>query len=148
MEEKLIKRNPCVGVCSTTYGDDICKGCKRFRHEVSSWTKYSDVEKNIVNRRLEKFKALILNDKFSIVDQQKFELSLKEKGIRYNKELDPICWIIDLLRTKTLTEIILSEFGLELKSAYQNYSITQISDLVHKEFLDFSEAHYDRYIEL
>tara|TARA_S200000501_G_scaffold177436_1_gene167103 strand:- start:1256 stop:1702 length:447 start_codon:yes stop_codon:yes gene_type:complete len=148
MEEKLIKRNPCVGVCSTTYGDDICKGCKRFRHEVSSWTKYSDVEKNIVNRRLEKFKALILNDKFSIVDQQKFELSLKEKGIRYNKELDPICWIIDLLRTKTLTEIILSEFGLELKSAYQNYSITQISDLAHKEFLDFSEAHYDRYIEL
>ena len=148
MEEKLIKRNPCVGVCSTTYGDDICKGCKRFRHEVSSWTKYSDVEKNIVNRRLEKFKALILNDKFSIVDQQKFELSLKEKGIRYNKELDPICWIIDLLRTKTLTETILSEFGLELKSAYQNYSITQISDLVHKEFLDFSEAHYDRYIEL
>ena len=77
MEEKLIKRNPCIGVCSTTYGDDICKGCKRFRHEVSSWTKYSDVEKNIVNRRLEKFKALILNDKFSIVDQQKFELSLK-----------------------------------------------------------------------
>ena len=148
MQEKLIKRNPCIGVCSTTYGDDICKGCKRFRHEVSSWTKYSDVEKNIVNRRLEKFKALILNDKFSIVDQQKFELRLKEKGIRYNKELDPICWIIDLLRTKTLTEIILSEFGLELKSAYQNYSITQISDLVHKEFLDFSEAHYDRYIEL
>ena len=95
-----------------------------------------------------KFKALILNDKFSIVDQQKFELSLKEKGIRHNKELDPICWIIDLLRTKTLTEIILSEFGLELKSAYQNYSITQISDLVNKEFLDFSEAHYDRYIEL
>ena len=38
MEEKLIKRNPCIGVCSTTYGDDICKGCKRFRHEVSSWT--------------------------------------------------------------------------------------------------------------
>lgn len=148
MEEKLIKRNPCIGVCSTTYGDDICKGCKRFRHEVSSWTKYSDVEKNIVNRRLEKFKALILNDKFSIVDQQKFELNLKEKGIRHNKELDPICWIIDLLRTKTLTEIILSEFGLELKSAYQNYSITQISELVNKEFLDFSEAHYDRYIEL
>ena len=121
MEEKLIKRNPCIGVCSTTYGDDICKGCKRFRHEVSSWTKYSDVEKNIVNRRLEKFKALILNDKFSIVDQQKFELSLKEKGIRHNKEFDPICWIIDLLRTKTLTEIILSEFCLELKIAYQNY---------------------------
>ena len=52
------------------------------------------------------------------------------------------------MRTKTLTEIILSEFGLELKSAYQNYSISQISDLVNKEFLDFSEAHYDRYIEL
>ena len=34
MAEKLIKRTPCIGVCSTTYGDDICRGCRRFRHEI------------------------------------------------------------------------------------------------------------------
>ena len=59
-----------------------------------------------------------------------------------------MCWIIDLLRAETITEIILTEFGIKLKDAYQNYSIPQIRDLVNKEFLDFSEAHYDRYIEL
>lgn len=148
MEEKLIKRNPCIGVCSTTYGDDICRGCKRFRHEVSTWTKYSDSEKNIVNRRLEKFKVLILREKFIIFDEEKFKLGLKEKRIHHNKELHPMCWIIDLLRAETITEIILTEFGIKLKDAYQNYSIPQIRDLVNKEFLDFSEAHYDRYIEL
>ena len=30
---------PCLGICSTTYGDDVCKGCKRFVHEVISWNK-------------------------------------------------------------------------------------------------------------
>ena len=27
-------RTPCVGICSTTYGDDVCRGCKRFSFEV------------------------------------------------------------------------------------------------------------------
>ena len=46
MEDKIIKRTPCIGVCSTTYGDDICRGCRRFRHEITSWINYSDLEKN------------------------------------------------------------------------------------------------------
>ena len=67
MEDKIIKRTPCIGVCSTTYGDDICRGCRRFRHEITSWINYSDLEKNIINRRLEKFKIIVLEEKFDSV---------------------------------------------------------------------------------
>ena len=64
MSNKLIKRTPCIGVCSTSYGDHICRGCKRFSHEVTGWIKYSDAEKSLVNERLQKFKITILEDKF------------------------------------------------------------------------------------
>ena len=76
MEEKIIKRTPCIGVCSTTYGDDICRGCRRFRHEITSWINYSDLEKNIINRRLEKFKIIVLEEKFLVSDLDKFKNGL------------------------------------------------------------------------
>ena len=63
---------PCLGICSTTYGDDVCKGCKRFVHEIINWPKYSMDERAIVNDRLEEFKLLILKERFKVVDKDLF----------------------------------------------------------------------------
>ena len=54
--QKKRSSTPCLGICSTTFGDEVCKGCKRFAHEIVSWTKYSEEEREIVNNRLEEFK--------------------------------------------------------------------------------------------
>jgi predicted Fe-S protein YdhL (DUF1289 family) len=45
--------SPCVGRCSTAYGDDICKGCGRTFLEVVNWIVFDDVEKAAVWKRLE-----------------------------------------------------------------------------------------------
>ena len=71
---KTRSTTPCLGICSTTYGDDVCKGCKRFVHEVISWNKYSSHEKELVNSRLEEFKVLILKERFTIEDPEIFKL--------------------------------------------------------------------------
>ena len=86
MEDKLIKRTPCIGVCSTTYGDDICRGCRRFRHEITSWINYSDSEKNIINRRLEKFKVTVLEEKFLVADIDKFKEALNQLSLIHISE--------------------------------------------------------------
>lgn len=39
MPNQTIK-TPCVGLCSTVYGDLVCRGCKRFHHEVIHWNGY------------------------------------------------------------------------------------------------------------
>ena len=49
-------RTPCVGICSTTYGDDVCRGCKRFIHEVINWNSFKPEEKEAVWKRLENVK--------------------------------------------------------------------------------------------
>ncbi len=44
--------SPCIGVCSTTYGDFICRGCKRFAHEVVAWNQFSEAQREAVRERL------------------------------------------------------------------------------------------------
>ncbi len=44
---------PCVGVCSTTsFGDEICRGCGRTFDEVRLWNTFTDEQKIAVNKRL------------------------------------------------------------------------------------------------
>jgi len=36
---------PCIAICSTSQGDDVCKGCGRTFAEVQRWTEMTPVEK-------------------------------------------------------------------------------------------------------
>ena len=49
--------SPCVGRCSTAYGDDICKGCGRTFLEVVNWIIFDEQEKAAVWARLGKIAA-------------------------------------------------------------------------------------------
>jgi len=146
MSNKVIKRTPCIGVCSTSYGDHICRGCKRFSHEVTGWIKYSDAEKSLVNERLEKFKITILKDKFTIIDSEKLKNKLKEANISFNQELDPLCWVFDLLRTFSTEDIDLKAVGIDIKNKFLNIPLSSIKEDINKEFFELSLAHYERYI--
>ena len=43
---------PCIAICSTSQGDDICKGCGRSFAEVQFWTEMSAVQKRQTWRRI------------------------------------------------------------------------------------------------
>lgn len=43
---------PCIAICSTSQGDDLCKGCGRTFDEVQHWPAMSPVEKRVVWRRI------------------------------------------------------------------------------------------------
>ena len=147
MEDKLIKRTPCIGVCSTTYGDDICRGWRRFRHEITSLINYSDSEKNIINRRLEKFKVTVLEEKFLVADIDKFKVALNQSKIRFNQDLEPICWVFDLFRSLNTEDLNLKDFGLAIQKEFANTPLPQLKEEVNKEFYELSLAHYQRYIQ-
>ena len=142
--QKNRSTTPCLGICSTTYGDDVCKGCKRFVHEIISWPKYSQDERALVNDRLEKFKILILQERFKIHDVDLLAIKLKENAINYNNSMDPLTWIFDLLRAAGSQNLDLEQFGI---TSLKNYDSMTIRDEVNKEFLDLSEAHHQRYFK-
>ena len=43
---------PCIAVCSTSQGDDICKGCGRSFDEVQNWPVMTPGEKRATWRRI------------------------------------------------------------------------------------------------
>ena len=135
---------PCLGICSTTYGDDVCRGCKRFIHEVINWNSYSNDEKEIVNSRLEEFKVTILSHRFKVTDAELLSSKLKEHAINFNDALDPITWIFDLLRASS-QDLDLELFGLELLPDHRTFSLSSIKDEINTELFELSQAHFDRY---
>ena len=141
---KTRSSTPCLGICSTTYGDDVCKGCKRFVHEVINWNKYNTNEKEVVNSRLEEFKLLILKERFEILDSSVFENKLKENAINFNNALNPLTWIFDLLRAAGSQELDLAQFGIKALIAYNPNTI---KDEINDELLKLSEAHHQRYFK-
>lgn len=133
---------PCLGICSTTYGDNVCKGCKRFVHEVINWNKYSMLEKELVNTRLEDFKLTVLRDRLSISNSDLLASKLNEKGINFNDALDPLTWIFDLLRAAGSQPLDLEQFGITLHAPID---LEELKNQIYLEFLELSEAHYQRY---
>ena len=136
---------PCIGICSTTFGDDVCKGCKRFSHEITNWGKFSTDERAVVNSRLEQFKTTILEEKFTISDSELFESKMNEFSINFNSSLEPITWIFDLLRASSNKDLNLNDFGVEILPAFSDLSLIEHRDLINQEMLQLSEAHYYKF---
>ena len=136
---------PCIGICSTTFGDDVCKGCKRFSHEITNWGKFSTDERAVVNSRLEQFKATILEEKFTISDSELFESKMNEFSINFNSSLEPITWIFDLLRASSNKDLNVNDFGVEILPAFSDLSLIELRDLINQEMLQLSEAHYYKF---
>jgi len=43
---------PCIAICSTSQGDELCKGCGRTFDEVQNWCVMTPVEKRVTWRRI------------------------------------------------------------------------------------------------
>ena len=142
--QKKRSSTPCLGICTTTFGDEVCKGCKRFAHEIISWPKYAENEREIINGRLEQFKIKILQNRFKIFDSELLASKLEEKAINFNHSLEPLTWIFDLFRAAGSQEFELKNYGIQ---SLISFDPKVIKDEINTELLELSEAHHQRYFK-
>ena len=142
--QKKRSSTPCLGICTTTFGDEVCKGCKRFAHEIISWPKYSENEREIINGRLEQFKIKILQNRFKIFDSELLASKFEEKAINFNHSLEPLTWIFDLFRAAGSQEFELKNYGIQ---SLISFDPKVIKDEINTELLELSEAHHQRYFK-
>ena len=141
MERKV--KTPCVGVCSTVFGDQVCRGCKRFHHEVIEWNGYTDIQKETVWNRLESLKVLIMKSKIFIENQVLLQSKLDSLKISYYDKVDPYCWVFDLIKQASQSINDLSEFGL--KPLFEpDVELVELKRLIEEELFALSYAHYQR----
>jgi predicted Fe-S protein YdhL (DUF1289 family) len=139
-------KTPCVGVCSTGIGDSVCRGCKRFAHEVIDWNAYTHEQRVIIAQRLEGFLAQIVGNIIIIDDPELLLLQIKHQQIRFNEMQNPYCWVFDLLRAGASQISDISVFGLSIVPSWKNKSLIEIRDEMENDFYALSCAYYDRYI--
>ena len=114
-------RTPCVGICSTTYGDDVCRGCKRFIHEVINWNSFKPEEKEAVWKRLEQLKTLIMESKVSINDENLMESKISELQLKINKDLNPLSKVFEIVKcSRFFNENV---FEIVQNNLFENHSI-------------------------
>ena len=61
-------KTPCIGICSTGIGDSVCRGCKRFAHEVIHWNSYTQDQQQLIINRIDHFMQQIVSNKIDIYD--------------------------------------------------------------------------------
>lgn len=139
-------RTPCIGICSTGIGDDVCRGCKRFSQEVIDWNRYSWDERQAVLNRLDQLLVQTVRSKFDLIDSDLLLKQIRYQQIPCNADKPAFCWIFDLLRFGAGQINQISDFGIQVKPEWQKLPLPELKNLIDREFYELSCAYYQRYI--
>ncbi len=145
MPNQIIK-TPCVGLCSTVYGDLVCRGCKRFHHEVIHWNGYDEDQKRAVWLRLEQLLVQVMTAKLEVFDAGKLRLQLEQRKIRFVPAQSEYCWAYQLIARGARVITNIEACGMVLMPEFRDWALPDLRDAIDREFFLLSEAHYERYI--
>ena len=140
-------KTPCIGVCSTGIGDVVCRGCKRFAHEVIHWNGYSNAQKAIIDQRLADFLSQCVSNKLQVIDKALLAWQLEVQQVRHNPAHDEYCWVFALLKAGAGQIEDSNAFGFEVDLRYRDIPLLALRDMIDQEFYILSEAHHQRYIQ-
>jgi predicted Fe-S protein YdhL (DUF1289 family) len=112
-----LKRTPCIGICSTTYGDLVCRGCKRFAHEIVAWNGFDPDQRRLVWERLLALRSGAASAVLEVID----ETRLRQFGGHVDagaEDLDPLNLVYEVLRRLQWRETYpaLDALGVRLRS--------------------------------
>jgi predicted Fe-S protein YdhL (DUF1289 family) len=81
-DRRIASLTPCAGRCSTVFGDAVCRGCRRFNHEVIHWNTYSAEQHRAVWQRLDAQLDQILLPLLPHADLVKVQSFILSKRVR------------------------------------------------------------------
>ncbi|MFF7708944.1 DUF1289 domain-containing protein [Pseudomonas sp. NPDC007930] len=139
-------KTPCVGLCSTVYGDLVCRGCKRFHHEVVNWNGYDEEQKRLVWLRLECLLVQVMQAKIQVFDAAVLRQQLTQRQIRFVAHQSEYTWAYQLIArgARMITQV--QAYGFTVLPEFRDWDLPALRDAIDREFFLLSEAHYERYI--
>jgi len=136
-----LRRTPCMGICSTTYGDLVCRGCKRFAHEIVSWNGFEESQRDLVWARLLDLRDSCVRDVIYAGPRSAMEAVCAARGLPLEDNSSALSLAYELLR-RTLTEPeVLLESGINLR---EQCSALDALKAIDELFLQRSQAYYER----
>lgn len=145
---KKTLRSPCVGVCSTGVSDNVCRGCKRYAHEVINWNTYSPEQQRAVLARLHDLLITVLKNYLQPVDIDLIFDRFSALTPAMNSVESPYEALYHLLRTSASRIEAPGDYGFGVLAEKSHLSLVEIRSLVEQDYYALSEAHYHRYFGL
>lgn len=122
----------------------MCRGCKRFLHEVVDWNGYDDARKREIVLRLEALLVQVMRSKLQILDAARLRQQLEQRQIRFVPEQSPYCWAYQLIARGARLIKRLDAYGLALLPEFRDWALVDVRDAIDNEFFALSEAHYQQ----
>ncbi|MGB8713711.1 MAG: DUF1289 domain-containing protein [Onishia taeanensis] len=114
--------SPCVGLCSTTVGDDVCRGCQRHSDEIRDWPAYEFHERDLRLAELDALRVAAAGELLQVVDADMLKTQLERHRIRHRDDQPPLSQAVELLRVGRDRINDLSRYGLEAVGEGQGLS--------------------------
>lgn len=140
-------RTPCIGICSTGIGDSVCRGCKRFAHEVIDWNGYSVEEQGVILDRIEMHLAQVVGIHLRVVDVALLRASLAGNSIPQGAESSPQRCAYEAIRAFGGSVSSLSAIGCEPTPEWRERPLEDMKKSLEEHFYQLSCAHYERYFD-
>ena len=132
-----LRRTPCVGICSTTYGDLVCRGCKRFAHEIVAWNGFDDHQRDIVQARLRRLLAESVRAFVRVVDEARLRDAARDAGVADDVPVAALAFDTARRRALPLRDLGLASVdGAALDGA-------EAARAIDREFYLRSQAYYE-----
>ena len=137
------RASPCIGVCSTTFGDLVCRGCKRFAHEVVDWNGYEADQRQAIWRRLAELRDASVAGFLSVIDPDALRAAAARLHIVPMPEQSlPTLAYETLRRTRGAPDF--AALGLAPSPAGAAIPPAELFATISREFLTRSTAAYER----
>ena len=125
----------------------MCRGCKRFSHEVIAWNSYTQDERRTVLQRIDALLEQIVTRWVIIKDSDVLHSQLCVQQIKFDPQRAAASWVVELLKAGASQIEDPALFGLVPCEQAQGKSLRELRDAIEKEFYELSCAHFDRYFQ-
>ena len=124
---------PCVGICSTIYGDHVCRGCFRSTQEVIDWNAYNASQKLAILTRLNQTITQVLQTKLSITNTLLLQQKCQQHNIKIRPEFTPHTWAHALLREGLHDIKDIRKYGVAIHPEYSHLSLAKLIEMIDDE---------------
>lgn len=130
---------PCAGRCSTTFGDNVCRGCRRFNHEIIRWNSFTPEQQLSIWTRLDSQLDQILTPMLPHADLVKIVQFLAAKRIRLLEQATKGRKLYHALKLCEKNKNLAEESGLGLQSS----QVKPVWQEFERRILSLAQASYD-----
>jgi len=137
-----MRTTPCIGICSTTYGDLVCRGCKRFAHEIVAWNTYAPAQRDRVWSRLLELRDQATAQFVAVVDERTLREVARAHRIEAGDNASALTLGYEVLRRKARDIANVRVVGLEAAAGDRRTAV-ELRDAIDAEFHVRSVAYYE-----